>query len=107
VWILAVWAAVFLFRLAEMGWSYRYLGGIKRRSQPAERHQPKFDQWVQACGIRRPVKLLLSSEIATPIAVGFIHPAVVLPQALLGEFTGPDLDHVLLHELAQLARWDD
>ena len=42
-----------------------------------------------------------------PVAVGFQHPAVVLPEALLGGLTAAELDHVLLHELAHIARRDD
>jgi hypothetical protein len=42
-----------------------------------------------------------------PVAIGFQHPAVVLPEALLADLTAPELDHVLLHELAHIARRDD
>ena len=42
-----------------------------------------------------------------PVAVGFQRPAVVLPEALLGGLTAAELDHVLLHELAHIARRDD
>jgi len=60
-----------------------------------------------SCGIDRPVRLLVSSEIASPMAAGFLHPAVIVPASLLDEFTEPELDHVLLHELAHIARHDD
>jgi hypothetical protein len=41
------------------------------------------------------------------MAVGFRHPAVILPAPLLQQFQEPELDHVLLHELAHIARQDD
>jgi hypothetical protein len=42
-----------------------------------------------------------------PVAVGFQLPAVVLPETLLAGMTAAELDHVLLHELAHIARRDD
>jgi uncharacterized protein (TIGR03435 family) len=51
--------------------------------------------------------VLLSSEIDSPIAIGFIHPAVILPEALVLKLSREEMDDVLLHEAAHLARWDD
>jgi len=41
------------------------------------------------------------------MAIGFLHPAVILPATLLNQVAEPELDHVLLHELAHVARHDD
>jgi bla regulator protein blaR1 len=57
--------------------------------------------------VARPARLLLSGEIASPMAVGFLRPAVLLPETLLDELSEKELDHVLLHEVAHLARRDD
>jgi beta-lactamase regulating signal transducer with metallopeptidase domain len=65
-----------------------------------------FDYWVLACGIDRAL-IVVSSEIASPMAVGFRKPAVVIPETLLNDFTEKELDHVILHELAHIARRDD
>jgi beta-lactamase regulating signal transducer with metallopeptidase domain len=106
--ILATWAIVFLLRAGYIVRSYAYLRGIKRRAHRATREQRlAFDCWRMSCGIDRPVQLLISSEIASPMAAGFLHPAVIVPAPLLDEFTEPELDHVLLHELAHVARHDD
>src|SRR5579872_178115 len=66
-----------------------------------------FDVWMLACRVHRQARLLISCEIVSPMAVGFRAPAVVVPEALLTEFSGCELDHVLLHELAHIARRDD
>jgi hypothetical protein len=41
------------------------------------------------------------------MAVGFAAPAVILPEALAEQLDPAALDHVLLHELAHVARYDD
>jgi hypothetical protein len=66
-----------------------------------------FDAWALACGVHRPAQLLISPDIVSPMAIGFRSPAVIVPQGLLADFSEVELDHVLLHELAHLARRDD
>src|SRR4029077_12789659 len=34
-------------------------------------------------------------------------PAVIVPESLMHEFSAEELDHVILHELAHIARYDD
>ncbi len=98
LWILALWAAIFLFRMTQLARSFFYLRGVKRRSSIADRELP---------AIARPVRLLLSDDISSPMAVGFLPPAVILPASLPDQLETAELEHVLLHEAAHLARRDD
>ncbi len=98
LWILTVWAAIFLFRMTQIARSFFYLRGVKRRSSTAARELPV---------IARPAKLLLSDDISSPMAVGFLPPAVILPTSLPDELESAELEHVLLHEAAHIARRDD
>lgn len=56
---------------------------------------------------RRPVSLCVSEAVRVPTAIGFFQPAVVMPRWLLAELPAAELNQVVLHELAHLARWDD
>lgn len=106
--VVAVWSAVLLLQLGRIAWSYGYLRRVKRRAHRASPELGRnFDAWMMSCGVHRPARLLVSSEIVSPMAVGFRHPAVILPAPLLQQFQEPELDHVLLHELAHIARQDD
>ncbi len=106
--ILGIWLTLSLFRAAQIVRSYRYLRCIKDRSRPVSSEQLiNFNYWLLACGIDRTARLLVSSEIASPMAVGFRRPAVIVPESLLNEFTEEELDQVILHELAHVARYDD
>ena len=106
--ILGIWLALSVFRVAQIVRSYRFLRGIKARSRSVSSEQLiNFNYWLLACGIDRTARLLVSSEIASPMAVGFRRPAVIVPESLLNEFTEEELDQVILHELAHVARYDD
>jgi beta-lactamase regulating signal transducer with metallopeptidase domain len=106
--LLALWCAFCIAQCARLACSYLHLRRLKHSGRPASpEQQANFDAWILACGIRRPVRLLISNSVPMPVAIGFQHPAVVLPEALLAHLTAAELDHVLLHELAHIARRDD
>ena len=41
------------------------------------------------------------------MSLGFLHPAILIPQTLLDTLSNAELEHVVLHELAHLRRRDD
>jgi beta-lactamase regulating signal transducer with metallopeptidase domain len=108
VLLFAAWLAAALIQLARTAGSYVQLRRLKRDAQPAAPELCRsFDAWILSCRLRRPVRLMVSSRIASPMAVGFRRPAVLLPESLLAHFDEAELDHVFLHELAHMARRDD
>lgn len=103
-----LWLLFAFVHFCRIAWSFLYLRAIKRKAHAAPQAiGDRFNYWIAACGIHRPVRLLVSDRIASPMATGFSHPAVILPAALLAQFREPELDHVLLHELAHVDRRDD
>lgn len=105
---MALWLMAVLLQGARLAWSAIHLRRLKREGRSAEGELlARFHSLVDTCIVRRPVRLLISQRLASPMAVGFRGPAVLLPQSLLAKLGPEDLDHVLLHELAHLARRDD
>lgn len=94
----AAWALLFLFRLARIAVSFLFLRRVKRRAMVSSEPLPP---------IGRNARLLISKEISSPMAAGFMKPAVILPESLRSELETTDFDHVVLHETAHLARRDD
>ena len=104
----ALWFVALAFQLFRIVRSYWYVRRLKHGAVHAGPEvQRAFENWLRQCRIRRPVRLLVSKDIASPLAAGFLHPAVILPEPLMTQFREDELDHVLLHELAHLARRDD
>jgi beta-lactamase regulating signal transducer with metallopeptidase domain len=106
--ILAVWLGVFLLLLARVAASYLHLRGVRKRSSPVtDEVGRKFDHCLRQARVNANPRLLMSGEIFSPLATGFLHPVVILPEQLLTEISGTELDDVLLHELAHFARGDN
>ena len=99
------WLALAAVRLIGLLCQLVLLNGITQRalSAPAD--------LKAICGsisremkLRRKVRLLFSSEVSAPMVVGFLNPTVLVPKSIAAE---TQIEPVLRHELAHVARWDD
>jgi beta-lactamase regulating signal transducer with metallopeptidase domain len=97
-------AAVALARVIAGVWQVRQI-----RRSCAEIPVSELDPVLQdlLAENSRPIRLLVSEKARVPAALGFRHPAIVLPAWTLRDLTADELRPVLIHELAHLRRHDD
>jgi beta-lactamase regulating signal transducer with metallopeptidase domain len=101
------WALFATIALTRIAVGFLELRRVRRQCQAIEDGGEGWREMVgRACPARR-VEILTSDRIHVPTAIGFFHPAVVIPARLLTELSAAELQQVLLHELAHLRRWDD
>lgn len=93
--ISTLWGIVAVLMLLRLCASYILLERRKRRARPAL----QFQSW--------PVRTLICSDIASPMAAGLFRPAILLPERLLSELDDDELDQIRVHETAHLLRRDD
>jgi beta-lactamase regulating signal transducer with metallopeptidase domain len=106
--LLFLWIAVSCVLLGRIMHGYLRLRGLRNRARPADANlQVRFEQRLRDSRTSRAPLLLVSDEVISPLAAGFLRPVVILPEVLLEEIAEPELDYVLLHELAHVARRDD
>jgi beta-lactamase regulating signal transducer with metallopeptidase domain len=103
-----IWALLSLAMLARLGSGYRELRRLKSAATAAPE---EMQLWLKGLcagnGVHRQVQLLVSSHVPAPISLGFVEPAVLIPQELLDALSDSELEHIVLHELSHLKRWDD
>ncbi|MDP6443313.1 MAG: M56 family metallopeptidase [Pirellulaceae bacterium] len=103
IWLIG--AAFFTARWARGVWRlHRWLGSLRGivRGEP----RVLLAQCMRRLGMKRGVRLLLSTDDGSPAAAGVLRPAIVIPEQLLAELSNEQLRYVLLHELAHIRRWD-
>jgi beta-lactamase regulating signal transducer with metallopeptidase domain len=61
---------------------------------------------VERLRISRPVRLLRSTLVEVPVAVGWLRPVLLMPAAMLAGLSQSQLTAVLAHELAHIRRHD-
>ncbi len=111
VWVtfplLGAWLLLAGARLARLAWQYGVLWRLRRHSiAPAAALSRLMTSLARECGLRRQVELRLCDEVASPLAIGFRPPAILLPTRL-AEASPADLESMLRHELAHVQRRDD
>lgn len=103
VWLLGV--AVFTLRLLG---GLAYLQHLRHRGV-----YPAPDAWrrrVQELSVElrisRPVRLLESMLVQVPMVVGYLKPVILLPVGTLNALAPEEVESILAHELAHIARRD-
>jgi beta-lactamase regulating signal transducer with metallopeptidase domain len=103
-----IWGMVAVGQMLRLAAGFFYLWRLKRAARPAvPERSARFAELLRYCRVRRRARLLVSQRIGSPVAVGFFRPAVILPEPLARQLSPAELDHVLLHEMAHIARRDD
>jgi beta-lactamase regulating signal transducer with metallopeptidase domain len=84
----------------------RRLAGLVRRAEPVTdaESQAALARAAARAGSKTPVRLLRSEEVAAPMVVGLLRPAILVPAE--GELAGEDLALALEHELVHVRRGD-
>ncbi|MEO6038492.1 MAG: M56 family metallopeptidase, partial [Saprospiraceae bacterium] len=103
-----LWCAGILF------FSLRLLGGywlshrLRLRSLPVADQQLSLlcRELADGLGIRKPVQILESRFIQSPLTLGFWKPVVLFPVGLALQLTPAQVEVLLLHELAHIRRYD-
>jgi beta-lactamase regulating signal transducer with metallopeptidase domain len=71
-----------------------------------ERARAALARLAPRLGLRRAVRVAASESVGSPAVWGLRHPTVVVPPGLVERLDDRQLDWVLLHELAHVARHD-
>jgi beta-lactamase regulating signal transducer with metallopeptidase domain len=109
VYIFIGWAAVACVGLLRVGVALWQVRRLRAEAVPVELGLlgPEMSAFMEEFKRSRSVKLLVSKRVEVPTAIGFVKPAIVLPEWLLQETPAEELKYILLHELAHLRRRDD
>ena len=88
--------------------SYCYTRALKRDAKVLPQPYPERLMHAKASvGLKSTVQLCDSVGVSQPMAVGLIHPAILIPKSVTDQLTSAEFDLVLLHELAHIKRWDN
>jgi len=107
-WIDGLWlGGVFFLALRSFG-GWLQLERIRREATipvpPAV--EASFQRMVQRLKVGHAVVLCVSARVISPLAMGVLRTAVILPAAAMMQLTPEQMEAVFAHELAHIRRWD-
>ncbi len=103
-WLLLAWLLGALLVLAPVVVGHVRIAALVGRARRDGEALRCFDQ-VLALGLRRRVAVIATDEVTTPMATGLLRPVVLLPRDATA-WEPSRRSHVVLHELAHVARRD-
>ncbi len=103
-----VWAVGVVLLVARLARDYLRLVWLRReaRSSHNQADRELLHAVASRLGARRLPQLLISRRAATPLAIGILRPAVVLPVKVLDATTDEELSDIFVHEVTHLVRRD-
>jgi beta-lactamase regulating signal transducer with metallopeptidase domain len=103
-----VWlAGVLFFSVRTAGAAARLGQQIRAQSFAEDASQlAQLDACRRTMGVRREVRLRATARGLGPAVTGLWRPCILIPRSVLDTASPADLEHILLHELAHVRRWD-
>jgi beta-lactamase regulating signal transducer with metallopeptidase domain len=108
-WLMFAWASIVLALFARLVYSQvRFHRVILRDALPMPEGPPSVDfaRLVRQMGIVRPLRIVESEALSSPVVWGMFRPTLILPAGISSSLSARQLEWVLLHELAHVRRRD-
>ncbi len=109
-WIAGAWAVLSFLRAAQLIVSAVRSCRLARRAAPVPADHAllaPLETRTASGKAGRCAELCTSSEVERPSVLGFFHPRILLPAALMERLTAEELRQVVIHEMEHLRRGDD
>ena len=106
--IVAAWlVGMLVFMLKTLG-GLLYIQRLKTRHLQAvpANWQTLLKRLQTTLGISQKTKLAVSALVKTPMVVGWLKPIILMPVAAVNQLTPEQVEAILAHELAHIARYD-
>ncbi|MFT3948123.1 MAG: M56 family metallopeptidase [Agriterribacter sp.] len=104
----AAYLIILLILLIKLTRAYIFSVQLKTQGliEPGNQWLQFVDKYALSIGIKRKIKVFLSEKIDVPATMDFLKPIILLPVATFNHLTIPQVESVLLHELAHIRRND-
>jgi beta-lactamase regulating signal transducer with metallopeptidase domain len=106
--IVAVWLLGFVFFLLRLGGGLWQVHRLRTRDLRALEAvwQDKARNLSERIGVTRNVRLFESVRVQVPLTLGYLKPVILLPLGFVNQLSMAEVEAVLAHELAHIARRD-
>lgn len=111
-WLIAcgvgIWLGAVINGLARIALGLEWLVRLKEHSSPLpESRQLRLTMWSSVRGSGRRPELRVSHRARGACALGLVRPVIVVSRDLMDALGDEELDQIVMHEHAHLARYDD
>lgn len=104
----SIYILLVAWHLCKLVASYRSAHLIFQRNHTpvGEEIASVMDPLKEKAGVRKKVKIALSTVLPSPLTIGFFKPLILLPVSVLSQLTPAQVEAVIMHELLHIRRND-
>lgn len=105
--IVSLWLIGVVLLAIRLAGGFIYVDRLKMESTPlGTRWQEMLDAMLQKTKSSRPVRVAESALVNIPVALGMLKPVILFPVASVNRLSQKEVEAILAHELAHIARND-
>jgi beta-lactamase regulating signal transducer with metallopeptidase domain len=105
---LGIWLSISAYKGIALCFELFALYRVKRRATALDRSRlATLRMWNANIGALRHATIAISHDVDVPCAAGLWAPSILLPNAVVEKQSAEDIDRIVMHEAAHLARYDD
>jgi|GEM_PF-2828198 len=106
-WIVIAWGAGATWLLVRLAIDWLHVEGLRSVGSPlSPEWQARFERLARELGVRARARVVQGAGVAAPVAFGFLRPVVLLPARLFSGLSADQIEALIAHELAHVARHD-
>ncbi|MBU6343279.1 MAG: M56 family metallopeptidase, partial [Bacteroidetes bacterium] len=107
-YLVGIWMLGFCIGMIRLAGAYYYLHRLQRKGWDLADtvFQSRTQELSKRLALARPVRLMASALIHTPMTLGHLKPIILLPIGLINQLSVAEVEAILAHELAHIKRQD-
>jgi bla regulator protein BlaR1 len=105
-YLVVLWFIGIIINSARLLWEWRNIYQIKQTLINDPAFQESVQLIAQLLQIPQKVQVFLSDHIDVPCIIGYLKPMVILPTAIITQFSAEQIKSILVHEMAHIRRND-
>lgn len=105
-YLVAFWLIGIALNSAKLLWGWRNVYRIKNDKSNAEVLENNVANLAAYLKISKKIKVFISARVDVPCIIGYLKPMIILPAAVISQFSADQIESILIHEMAHIRRND-
>lgn len=105
-WLVAFWLIGIALNSARLLWGWKNVYHIKRSAISTPALRSDIFRLSHVLKIKKTVGAYISQHVDVPCIIGYFKPMIILPAAVITQFSADQLESILIHEMAHIRRND-
>jgi len=105
-YLVTFWLIGIALNSARLVWGWRNTYQVKRSTSNTQVLEASIEKLRRLLKIKKNVAAFISAHVDVPCIMGYFKPVIILPAAVITQFSAEQIQSILIHEMAHIRRND-